>query len=113
LGATGKAIVFIAKALMCGAVFWFLSNIMFRALRGLPLAIIRLFIMTGALLIIPNFKALLKAKPVVRKGSSITGLTTQGKSGNTIIVFILWPNLFEVSLVYQPLLKPRHKRNPG
>ena len=73
MGATGKAIVFIAKALMCGAVFWFLSNIMFRALRGLPLAIIRLFIMTGALLIIPNFKALLKAKPVVRKGSTYNG----------------------------------------
>ncbi len=60
LGTTGKAIVFIATTLVCGIVFWFLSKMMFQALMGLLLAIILLFNMLGALLIIPSFIAICK-----------------------------------------------------
>ena len=60
LGTTGKAIVFIATTLVCGIVFWFLSKMMFQALMGLLLAIILLFNMLGALLIIPSFIAVFR-----------------------------------------------------
>lgn len=66
LGTTGKAIVFIATTLCCGIVFWFMSKMMFQALMGLLLAIILLFNMLGALLIIPSFIALLKPKFITR-----------------------------------------------
>ena len=62
LGTTGKAIVFIATTLVCGIMFWFLSKMMFQALMGMLLAIILLFNMFGALLIIPSFIALFKPK---------------------------------------------------
>lgn len=62
LGTTGKAIVFIATTLVCGITFWFLSKMMFQALMGMLLAIILLFNMFGALLIIPSFIALFKPK---------------------------------------------------
>jgi hypothetical protein len=62
LGTTGKAIIFIATTLVCGIVFWFISKMMFQAMMGLLLAIILLFNMLGALLIIPSFIALFKPK---------------------------------------------------
>jgi hypothetical protein len=62
LGTTGKAIVFTATTLLIGICFWFLSKLMFQALMGLLLAIILLFNMLGALLIIPSFIALFKPK---------------------------------------------------
>jgi len=67
LSTTGKAIVYIATTLVCGIVFWFMSKMMFQALMGLLLAIILLFNMLGAVLIIPSFIALLKPKFVVGK----------------------------------------------
>jgi predicted RND superfamily exporter protein len=67
LGTTGKAIVFIATTLVCGIVFWFLSKLMFQAMMGLLLAIILLFNMLGALLIIPSFIALFKPKFIMGK----------------------------------------------
>ena len=66
LGTTGKAIVFIATTLVCGIVFWFISKMMFQALMGLLLAIILLFNMLGALLIIPSCIALVKPKFIVK-----------------------------------------------
>ena len=66
LGTTGKAIVFIATTLMCGIVFWFLSKLMFQALMGLLLAIILLFNMLGALLIIPACIALVQPKFILQ-----------------------------------------------
>ncbi len=66
LGTTGKAIVFIATTLVCGIVFWFISKMMFQALMGLLLAIILLFNMLGALLIIPSFIALFKPKFITK-----------------------------------------------
>ena len=63
---TGKAIVYIATTLVCGIVFWFISKLMFQALMGLLLAIILLFNMLGALLIIPSMIALFKPKFITR-----------------------------------------------
>jgi len=71
LGTTGKAIIYIATTLVCGIVFWFLSAMMFQALMGLLLAIILIFNMLGALLIIPSCIALVKPKFVTRKYSKI------------------------------------------
>ena len=70
LGTTGKAIVFIATTLMCGTVFWFMSKMIFQTLMGQLLAIILLFTMPGALLIIPSFIAEFKPQFVIRKGST-------------------------------------------
>ncbi|MCP4713988.1 MAG: MMPL family transporter [Deltaproteobacteria bacterium] len=67
LATTGKAIVFIATTLICGIAFWFLSKMMFQALMGLLLAIILLFNMLGALLIIPSFIAVFKPKFITRQ----------------------------------------------
>lgn len=67
LGTTGKAIVYIATTLVCGIVFWFLSTMMFQALMGLLLAIILIFNMLGALLIIPSCIALVQPKFVTRR----------------------------------------------
>ncbi len=67
LGTTGKAIVFIATTLVCGIIFWFWSKMMFQALMGFLLAIILLFNMLGALLIIPSFIMLFKPKFVIKK----------------------------------------------
>ncbi|MCP4629241.1 MAG: MMPL family transporter, partial [bacterium] len=69
LGTTGKAIVFIATTLVCGIVFWFLSKMMFQAMMGLLLAIILIFNMLGALLIIPSFIALVKPRFITRHRS--------------------------------------------
>ena len=73
LGTTGKAIVFIATTLMCGPVFWFMSKMIFQTLMGLLLAIILLFNMSGALLIIVSFIEVFKPQFVVRKG--LSGIT--------------------------------------
>ncbi len=66
LGTTGKAIVYIGTTLICGIVFWFISKMMFQALMGLLLAIILLFNMIGALLIIPSAIAIFKPKFIER-----------------------------------------------
>jgi len=68
LGTTGKAIVYIAVTLVCGIVFWFLSKMMFQALMGMLLAIILMFNMLGALLIIPSAIALFKPRFVMKHG---------------------------------------------
>ncbi len=67
LGTTGKAIVYIATTLVCGIVFWFMSKMMFQALMGLLLAIILLFNMLGAVLIIPSCIALCKPAFILRR----------------------------------------------
>jgi uncharacterized protein len=67
LGTTGKAIVYIAVTLVCGIAFWFLSKMMFQALMGLLLAIILIFNMLGALLIIPSAIALFKPRFVMKQ----------------------------------------------
>ncbi len=66
LGTTGKAIVYIATTLVCGIIWWFFSKMMFQALMGLLLAIILLFNMLGALLIIPSAIALFKPRFVMK-----------------------------------------------
>jgi hypothetical protein len=67
LSTTGKGIIFVATTLVCGIGFWFISKLMFQALMGLLLAVILLFNMFGALLIIPSIIALFKPKFVVGK----------------------------------------------
>jgi hypothetical protein len=67
LSTTGKGIIFVATTLVCGIGFWFISKLMFQALMGLLLAVILIFNMFGALLIIPSIIALFKPKFVVGK----------------------------------------------
>ncbi len=67
LGTTGKAIVFSATTLVIGICFWFTSKLMFQALMGLLLAIILIFNMLGALIIIPGLIALFKPKFILGK----------------------------------------------
>jgi hypothetical protein len=66
LGTTGKAIVFVATTMVCGIGFWLISKLMFQAMMGILLAIILIFNMFGALLIIPSIIALVKPKFVTR-----------------------------------------------
>jgi hypothetical protein len=66
LGTTGKAIVFVSTTLVCGIGFWLISKLMFQALMGLLLAIILIFNMFGALIIIPSIIALFKPKFITR-----------------------------------------------
>jgi hypothetical protein len=67
LGTTGKAIVFSATTLVIGICFWFTSKLMFQALMGLLLAIILIFNMLGALIIIPGLIALFKPRFILGK----------------------------------------------
>jgi len=73
LGTTGKAIVYIATTLVCGIVFWFVSKLMFQALMGLLLAIILLFNMLGALLIIPSIISLFKPNFITNQNNHTGG----------------------------------------
>jgi hypothetical protein len=67
LGTTGKAIIFTATTLVIGICFWFISKMMFQALMGALLAIIMIFNMLGALIIIPSIIALFKPKFITGK----------------------------------------------
>ncbi len=53
--------------LVIGICFWFTSKLMFQALMGLLLAIILIFNMLGALLIIPGLIALFKPRFILGK----------------------------------------------
>jgi hypothetical protein len=67
LGTTGKAIIFTATTLVIGICFWFISKLMFQALMGALLAIILVFNMLGALIIIPSIIAIFKPKFITGK----------------------------------------------
>jgi len=67
LGTTGKAIIFTATTLVIGLCFWFISKLMFQALMGALLAIILVFNMLGALIIIPSIIAIFKPKFITRQ----------------------------------------------